>query len=136
GIFVRWGQVNAVGSDTYPRCNRSLEYDGMGDQYARFLTEEILPEVSKSYNLSTNPNDRSIAGASSGAICAFNAAWERPNAFRRVLSTIGTYVGLRGADEFPTLVRKTEPKPLRVFREDGTGDLNISAGAWHIANLD
>jgi sugar lactone lactonase YvrE len=77
-----------------------------------------------------------LAGASSGAICAFNAAWERPDAFRRVLSTIGTYVGLRGANEFPVLIRKTEPKPLRVFLQDGSADLNIYAGDWWVANQD
>jgi enterochelin esterase-like enzyme/sugar lactone lactonase YvrE len=134
GIFIDHGKVPSAGTDTYPRFNRSLEYDGMGDTYARFLIEEIYPEVSKTYNLSPNPNDRSIAGASSGAICAFNAAWERPDQFRRVLSTIGTYVGLRGGDEFSTLVRKTEPKPLRVFLADGTNDLNIYAGDWWMAN--
>jgi enterochelin esterase-like enzyme len=134
GIFIDHGKVPSTGADNYPRFNRSLEYDGMGDTYARFLIEEIYPEVSKTYNLSSNPNDRSIAGASSGAICAFNAAWERPDQFRRVLSTIGTYVGLRGGDEFATLVRKTEPKPLRVFLADGMNDLNIYAGDWWMAN--
>ncbi|MEZ4994677.1 MAG: alpha/beta hydrolase-fold protein [Saprospiraceae bacterium] len=136
GIFVDHGKVPSEGEDHYPRFNRSNEYDAMGDRYARFLLEELLPEVEKSYNLSHDPNDRSIAGASSGAICAFNAAWERPDAFNRVLSTIGTYVGLRGGDEFPTLVRKTEPKPLRVFLEDGNSDLNIYAGDWWMANQD
>jgi len=136
GIFVDHGQVPSAGVDNYPRFNRSFEYDALGDRYARFLLEELLPEVSHSYNLSTDPNDRSIAGASSGAICAFNVAWERPNEFRRVLSTIGTYVGLRGGDEFATLVRKTEPKPLRVFLQDGTQDLNIYAGDWWMANQD
>jgi S-formylglutathione hydrolase FrmB len=134
GIFIDHGKVPPNGKDSYPRYNRSLEYDGLGDRYARFLLEEILPEVSKSYRLSDDPNDRSIAGASSGAICAFNAAWERPDEFRRVLSTIGTYVGLRGADEMATLVRKTEPKPLRIFLQDGTQDLNIYAGDWWMAN--
>lgn len=136
GIFVDHGKVPSTGTDNYPRFNRSFEYDGMGDRYARFLIEELIPEVSKSFNISNDPNDRSIAGASSGAICAFNAAWERPDAFRRVLSTIGTYVGLRGADEFATLVRKTEPKPIRVFLQDGNHDLNIYAGDWWMANQD
>lgn len=136
GIFIDHGKVSAATDDAYPRFNRSLEYDAMGDRYARFLLEEILPEVSRSYNLSSNPNDRSIAGASSGAICAFNVAWERPSEFRRVLSTIGTYVGLRGGDTFATLVRKSEPKPLRIFLEDGDHDLNIYGGDWWMANQD
>lgn len=139
GIFVDPGIVpvaNAANEKTQPRFNRSFEYDSLGDRYARFLISELLPEVGKSYNLSAEPNDRALAGASSGAICAFNAAWERPDAFRRVLSTIGTYVGLRGADRFPMLIRKTEPKPLRVFLQDGSKDLNIYAGDWFVANQD
>jgi enterochelin esterase-like enzyme len=136
GVFVDHGTVPAKGNDNYPRYNRCFEYDALGDTYARFLVEELLPEVGRSYNISSDPNDRSIAGASSGAICAFNVAWERPDQFRRVLSTIGTYVGLRGGDEFATLVRKTEPKPIRVFLEDGTKDLNIYAGDWWMANQD
>lgn len=134
GIYIDPGRVISKDTTNYPRYNRSFEYDALGDRYARFLLEEILPEIKKSYNISDDTNDRSIAGASSGAICAFNAAWERPNEFRRVFSTIGTYVGLRGADEFHTLVRKTEPKPLRIFLEDGYNDLNIYAGDWYIAN--
>ncbi len=92
--------------------------------------------MQKTYNLSDDPNDRSIGGASSGAICAFTVAWERPDQFRRVLSTIGTYVGLRGGNEYPVLVRKTEPKPIRVFLQDGSNDLNLYAGSWWVANQD
>lgn len=136
GIFISPGVVPTTAENAQPRFNRSFEYDALGDRYARFLLEEIIPEVSKSYNLSTNPNDRALAGASSGAICAFNAAWERPDAFRRVISTIGTYVGLRGGNDFPTLVRKVEPKPIRVFLQDGSSDLNIYAGDWWVANQD
>jgi sugar lactone lactonase YvrE len=136
GIFINPGAVPAPKDDAQPRFNRSFEYDGMGDRYARFLLEEILPEVGKTWNLSQDPNDRSIAGASSGAICAFTVAWERPDEFRRVLSTIGTYVGLRGGNEYPVLVRKTEPKPIRVFLQDGSKDLDIYAGSWWVANQD
>ncbi len=136
GIFVEPGVVPAISDKAQKRFNRSFEYDSLGDRYARFLISELLPEVGKSYNLSSEPNDRALAGASSGAICAFNAAWERPDAFRRVLSTIGTYVGLRGGNRFPMLIRKTEPKPLRIFLQDGNKDLNIYAGDWFVANED
>ncbi len=136
GIFIDPGVVPAEREGAEARYNRSYEYDGLGDRYARFLLEEILPEVGKTYRLSEDPNDRLIAGASSGAICAFNAAWERPDTFRRVLSTIGTYVGLRGGNAFPVLVRKTEPKPLRVFLQDGSADLDIYGGSWWAANQD
>ncbi|MBC7828587.1 MAG: gluconolactonase [Chitinophagaceae bacterium] len=136
GIFIDPGIVPSSDTSHYPRFNRSFEYDALGDKYARFLLEEILPEVSRSYNLSKDPDHRSIAGASSGAICAFNVAWERPDAFHRVFSSIGTYVGLRGGHEFPTLIRKTEAKPLRVFLQDGTRDNNIYAGDWWVANQD
>ena len=135
GIFIEPGVVPALNDNAQPRFNRSFEYDGLGDRYARFLEQEILPHVAKSYSLSSDPNDRAIGGASSGAICAFNVAWERPDLFRRVMSTIGTYVGLRGADELSTLVRKTEPKPLRIYLQDGDHDLNIYAGDWWVANL-
>ena len=136
GIFVDPGEVPALSPDARPRFNRSFEYDSLGDRYARFLIEELLPEVNKKYALSVDPNDRSLAGASSGGICAFNAAWERPDAFRRVISTIGTFVGLRGGNQFSILVRKTEPKPLRVYLQDGKNDLNIYGGDWWIANQD
>jgi gluconolactonase len=134
GIFVNPGVVPTNKNGAQPRFNRSFEYDSLGDNYARFLIEELIPEVGAKYSISNDPNQRALAGASSGAICAFNAAWERPDAFRRVLSTIGTYVGLRGANELPVLIRKTEPKPLRVFLQDGSADLNIYAGDWWVAN--
>jgi sugar lactone lactonase YvrE/enterochelin esterase-like enzyme len=136
GVFINPGVVPAPRENAQPRFNRSFEYDAMGDRYARFLIEEILPEVKKTYNLSDDPNDRCIAGASSGAICAFTAAWERPDQFRRVLSTIGTYVSLRGGNEYPALVRKTENKPIRVFLQDGSNDLNLYGGSWWVANQD
>ena len=142
GVFVTPGRVLAdSGSNALHRYNRSFEYDGLSDAYARFILTEILPEVEKQktsdgrvIRLSKNGNDRAIGGSSSGAICAFTAAWEHPEAFSRVFSTIGTYTGLRGGDRYPILVRKYEPKPIRIFLQDGSGDLNIYAGDWWKAN--
>jgi gluconolactonase len=138
GVFVMHGRVKAASSHALDRMNRSFEYDAVSDDYARFLLDEMLPHVSKAHglSLSTNPNDRAIACNSSGAICAFTAAWQRPDGFRRVFSAIGTYVGLRGGNEYPVLIRKTEPKPIRVFLEDGRNDLNNYTGSWWIANQD
>jgi gluconolactonase len=142
GVFINPGKVLAdEGSAALDRYNRSLEYDGLGDAYARFLLNELLPEVERhstsdgrAIQLSKSGNDRAIGGASSGAVCAFTAAWEHPEAFSRVFSAIGTYIGLRGADRYPTLIRKYEPKPIRIFLQDGSTDLNIYAGDWWKAN--
>jgi sugar lactone lactonase YvrE len=142
GVFVTPGRVIAdSGSNALHRFNRSFEYDGLGDAYARFILTEILPEVEKRttsngrpIHLSKNGNDRAIGGSSSGAICAFTAAWEHPEEFSRVFSAIGTYVGLRGGDRYPSLIRKYEPKPIRVFLQDGSNDLNIYGGDWWKAN--
>jgi sugar lactone lactonase YvrE/enterochelin esterase-like enzyme len=141
GIFVMHGRVKAPNEGALDRFNRSYEYDGLGDSYARFLLEELLPEVEmkttgdgRAIKLSKDGNDRAIGGSSSGAIAAFTAAWERPDAFSRVFSSIGTYVGLRGGNEYSTLVRKFEPKPIRVFLQDGSNDLNIYGGDWWMAN--
>ena len=141
GVFVMHGKVPATSKDALDRFNRSFEYDGLGDNYARFILDELLPDVEKkstsdgrAIKLSKSGNDRAIGGASSGAICAFTAAWERPDAFTRVFSAIGTYVGLRGGNEYPTLIRKVEPKPIRVFLQDGSKDLNIYGGDWWMAN--
>ena len=138
GVFVMHGRVKALTPDALDRMNRSFEYDAVSDDYARFLIDEMLPYVSRTHQLtfSPNPDDRAIAGNSSGAIAAFVAAWQRPDAFRRVFSAIGTYVGLRGGNELSVLIRKTEPKPLRIFLQDGRNDQNNYTGNWFIANQD
>jgi len=136
GLFIDPGVVPARNGEAQPRFNRSYEYDAFSAEYPRFLIDEMIPLVAKDYNLSTDPDHRALCGASSGGIAAFNAAWQRPDAFRRVYSMIGTFIGLRGADEFPFLIRKTEPKPLRVFLQDGSNDNNIYCGDWWVANQD
>jgi sugar lactone lactonase YvrE/enterochelin esterase-like enzyme len=142
GVFITPGKVLAQNKEeALDRFNRSFEYDGLGDTYARFLVEEVFPfvEMQKASDgraivLSKKGNDRAIGGSSSGAVCAFTAAWEHPEEFSRVFSAIGTYTGLRGADRYDILIRKYEPKPIRIYMQDGSNDLNIYAGDWWKAN--
>lgn len=114
--------------------NRSVEYDTLSDKYASFLLDEILPEVRKHAKISDNPEKRAICGASSGGICSFTVAWERPDQFRKVLSTIGSFTNIRGGNKYPELVRSSEKKPIRVFMQDGANDLNNQFGSWPEAN--
>ena len=136
GVFINPGVIPAIRDNAHPRYNRSFEYDTPSDQYARFLLEEILPEVGKSYTLTKDVAGRAICGTSSGGIAAFAAAWERPDAFSRVVSFIGSFTNLRGANDYPTLIRQTEPKAIRVFMQDGRNDLDIYAGSWWVGNND
>ena len=126
GIFIQPGVFKEGG-----RSNRSFEYDTLSDQYARFLLEEILPEVEKTVKLRHDAGSRAIAGASSGGICAFTVAWERPDEFSRVMSWIGSFTNIasgktvrEGGHNYEAMVRKTPKKPIRVFLQDGANDLD------------
>jgi enterochelin esterase family protein len=134
GIFINPGKVPASQPGEKDRENRSFEYDTPSDQYVRFLEKEILPEVGKQYNLRQDAKGRAICGISSGGICAFTAAWERPDLFSKVLSHVGSFTNIRGGDVYPGLIRKTERKPIRVFLQDGSNDLDNLHGNWPLAN--
>jgi len=136
GIFIKPGVVPAANENALPRFNRSYEYDSITPTYSQFLIDELLPAIEAKHRLklSTDPNHAAISGNSSGGICAFMVAWHRPDRFRRVFTGVGTYVGIHGADQLPVLVRKFEPKPLRVFLQSGTGDNNLYCGDWWMAN--
>jgi enterochelin esterase family protein len=136
GIFIQPGAFENKDPKDKSRSNRSFEYDSLGDLHARFLMEEILPAVAKDYNLSTNPDERAICGNSSGGICAFTVAWEKPDAFRKVVSHIGSFTNIRGGHVYPALIRKTDKKPLKVFLQDGRNDLDNQFGNWPLANQD
>lgn len=134
GIFINPGVIPPATPEGNRQSNRSVEYDTLSDQYARFLLDEILPEVGKELNLSTRPEDRAIGGISSGGICAWTVAWERPDAFRKVLSHVGSFTNIRGGHVYHALVRKTLPKPIRIFMQDGSQDLDNEHGNWPLAN--
>jgi enterochelin esterase-like enzyme len=133
-VFINPGQIPATVEGQKPRANRSFEYDTLSDQYARFLLEELLPEVGRELKLTADPAHRVIGGISSGAICAFTAAWERPDAFGKVLSHVGSYTNIRGGHVYPSLIRKTERKPIRIFLQEGSNDLDNLHGSWPLAN--
>jgi len=134
GVFINPGVIPAASADQKPRQNRSYEYDSLGDQYAQFLLKEILPEVGKTYKLTTKAEERAICGISSGGICAWTVAWEHPEAFSKVISHVGSFTNIRGGHVYPALIRKTERKPIRVFLQDGSGDLDNVHGNWPLAN--
>lgn len=140
GIFITPGQRG----DEFPDSigtgnpdNRDREYDVLNDKYARMLIEEILPEVGKKYNLTKDAAGRAIGGSSSGGICAFTVAWERPEEFRNVISFIGSFTNIHGGHVYPDLVRQEAKKPIRIFLQDGVNDLrrpdNLERD-WHIQN--
>jgi len=138
GVFISPGTLPAAANDPLarPRSNRSFEYDTPSDQYARFLLEELLPEVGKNLKLTSNPELRGVGGISSGGICAWTVAWERPDSFRRVLSHVGSFTNIRGGHVYPGLIRKHQPRPIRVFLQEGSGDLDNLFGSWPLANQD
>lgn len=126
--------------------NRRVEYNALDDKYSKLVIDELMPELKKQYNLSPSPDDHAIAGASSGAICAFTVAWQRPDQFRKVISTIGSFTNIMGGHVYPDLVRDSAPKPIRVFLQDGTNDNRGVRGKgataaydakwdWHAQNI-
>lgn len=134
GLFINPGEVPSSGPGQGARKNRSFEYDSLGDQYVRFLLEELLPHIESDYLITEASSGRAICGISSGGIAAFTAAWERPDAFGRVISHIGSFVNIRGGHVYPYLIRKTEKKPLKIFLQEGSNDLDNLHGHWPLAN--
>jgi hypothetical protein len=150
GVFITPGNT---GTEHYPDNlgtgnpnHRAPEYDALSDAYTRMLIDEILPEVAKSYKFTDDPKKRAIGGTSSGAICAWTVAWHRPDAFGNVISMIGSYTSIGyhpatatepmipGGDTYPGLIRKNPIRPIHIFLQDGTADLNNEHGNWHLAN--
>ena len=139
GVFVEPGDKGDGmpiygGGFVEPGSNRGKEYDSTDDLFSRFLLEELIPLVAKDYALSEKPEDHALCGASSAAQAAFSAAWHRPDQFRKVVSHIGSFTAIRGGDCNPDRIRKNPAKPIRVFLQDGSHDLNIIYGDWVLAN--
>jgi enterochelin esterase-like enzyme len=135
-----------IGPDKGPM--RSIQYDTVSDRFGRYLLEDVLPEVEKSYKLRQDGYSRGISGQSSGGICSFNVAWHFPDRFSRVLSTIGSYTALQwrygqpnpadnleGGNVYPFKVRREPKRNIRVWLSDGAEDLENRAGSWPLQNI-
>ncbi len=139
GVFVDPGHLK----DALPETrgwqpapeNRSFEYDSLGPAYSEFLLQDLLPKVEATHSISQDPALRAIGGVSSGGICAFTAAWERPDKFGKILSHVGSFTNIRHGDTYPGIIRKADKKPIRVYLQDGSNDLNNKHGNWWLANL-
>lgn len=134
GVFIEPG--DAASQSKGSKANRSLEYDNVNDAYLRFLLDELLPQAIGDFLVTDDPSKRAICGMSSGGICAFNAAWERPDVFGSVVSHVGSFTNIRGGHIYPSRVRQNAKRPIRVFMQDGIADLNHGLGNWPIANFD
>ena len=137
-VFVNPGTIKATQPGAKDRSNRSYEYDSLGDANARFVIEEMLSVATQGLNITKDPAGRAICGASSGGIAAFTVAWEHPEAFGKVVSCVGSFTNIRGGYVYPALIRQTrdKPKPIRVFLQDGAGDLDNLHGNWPLSNQD
>lgn len=136
-VAVNPGTIAPTLPGAKARSTRSLEYDSIGDANTRFLLDELLPEAIKGLNVTSDPAGRAICGNSSGGIAAFTVAWERPDSFGKVVSHIGSFTNIRGGHVYPALIRKTKPaKPIRVFLQEGSNDLDNLHGNWPLANRD
>ena len=127
GVFINPGhgpdQPESTDSEWGDRTNnRRVEYNALDDKYSQLIVDELLPALAKDYNISSDPGDRALCGASSGAICAFTVAWHRPDQFRKVVSTIGSFTNIMGGHVYPDLIRESERKPIRIFLQDGLND--------------
>jgi len=136
-LFVNPGHVTKeYPENRFRASNRADEYDVLDDRYATLLRDEIIPELKKKYNISNDPKMHGIGGLSSGAICAFTAAWEQSEYFHKVLSHIGSYTNIRGGNHYPSIIRKHKKKDIKIFMQDGSNDLNNEHGDWWLANLE
>ena len=134
-VFISPGMMNG-------RAMRSIEYDTVDDTYPRFLRDEVLAEVGAKYSIRKDAYSRGIIGESSGAICAFNAAWQQPDQFSRVISRIGSFTSIQwkpnqldGGQSYPNKIRKEPKRNIRVWLQDGSEDLENEHGSWPLQNI-
>jgi enterochelin esterase family protein len=135
-LFVNPGHSSKEYPENRFRANnRADEYDVLNDKYATMLIDEIIPQLKKQYAISNDPKMHAIAGLSSGGICAFTAAWQRPDYFHKVMSHYGSFTNIRGGHNYPFLIRQNKKKDIKIFMQDGSNDLDNEYGNWWLANL-
>lgn len=136
GLFINPGHAGRAPPETPWKSDaRSYEYDSLTEKYSRFLVEEMIPELEESYAISRDPKDRALCGMSSGGICAFTAAWQRPDCFHKVMSHVGSFTDIRSGHNYPFYIRQWAKREIKVFLQSGEKDLDTQFGNWWLANL-
>jgi enterochelin esterase family protein len=136
GLFVAPGEVGPGNPIYGGDDNRSLEYDSVNADYAQFVLDELFPIVRQHVDLTDDPAGRVICGFSSGGACAMTAAFHRPDQFGNVIAHCGSFVNIRGAHALPSMVRQTRRKPIQVWHQTGSRDVDVIFGSLPIANQD
>ncbi|MEL6429795.1 MAG: alpha/beta hydrolase-fold protein [Planctomycetota bacterium] len=70
--------------------NRVHEYAASED-HARFVVEELLPQMESEFSLLEGPEDRALMGASFGAVASLYTALQHPGAFGKLLLQSGSF---------------------------------------------
>jgi enterochelin esterase-like enzyme len=136
GLFINPGHGGKSPPDTaWQSDNRSYEYDSLTEKYSRFIIEEMLPQLEKSYAISRDPRQRAICGMSSGGICAFTVAWHHPECFHKVMSHVGSFTDIRGGHNYPSYIRQWVKRDIKIFFQSGRNDLDTQFGNWWLSNL-
>jgi enterochelin esterase family protein len=132
-----------------PGGQRTIEYDTISDRYTNFVETEVLPRITRDYQIAftADPDGRATFGESSGSPVALNMAWLAPNLYRRVISYSGTFVALQrnavapnGAwDYHDKFIPNSERKPIRIWLHVSGNDNGANTSAegmrnWIIAN--
>lgn len=134
GIFINPGVFPSASARQMPRSNRSVEYDTVSDQYARFLWRRSCRNSKKNIDSPLIRRGGQFAGSAREAFVRGRSAWQKPDQFREVLTHVGSFTNIRGGYVYPSLIRETPPKPIRIFLQDGSHDLDNKFGNWPLAN--
>jgi iron(III)-enterobactin esterase len=134
----------ANGDASVGRGTRAKEYDTVSGVYADYIEKVVLPLAEKTGNvkLSQNPDARGAIGQSSGSPAAFGMAWFHTPAFNRIIAYSGSWVQIqksatapKGAQEYQdSLIPNTPKKPIRIWMQVGSNDLNNQFGDWRVQN--
>jgi enterochelin esterase family protein len=96
--------------------NRRMQELAMNEKYLKFMTDELIPLISKNYSITKDPHQTAIMGNSMGGLSAAYFAFSKPDVF-----------GLAGIQspafwfkpEIYTLCDSPEAPPVKIFMTTG-----------------
>ncbi|MGA8710822.1 MAG: alpha/beta hydrolase-fold protein [Thermoplasmata archaeon] len=105
------------------RVERRRDLCQSSPAFGKFLVQEVLPWLRRTYRIHVHPDRTMLVGLSCGGLAALYWAAENPKHFRLVLSQSGSFQINRPPDEEPgSLIRSMMKRPLlplRIYMEAG-----------------